>query len=153
MNGACLNITLQGIKYSIKLGSMIKKALTYFTILAITALPVQLVSASAENVSMQMSMAQFQHVMANNECDHDMSDKNAALNVEQNSLSNTCCDEQSNNSCQGCNDIPHATSAMASPLINVMKTSLFSNTKLFADNSLLHGIPQKNLLRPPRTTV
>ena len=107
MNGACLNITLQSIKYSIKLGSMIKRALTYFTILAITALPVQLVSASAENVSMQLSMSQAQHVMVSNECDHDMSDTNA--------VSNTCCDEQPNNSCQGCNDIPHATSAMASP--------------------------------------
>ena len=131
---------------------MIKKALTYFTILAITALPVQMVSASAENVSMQMSMAQAQHVMANNKCNHDMPGKNATLKVEQNSLSNACCGEPSSG-CQGCNDMPHATSAMASPVINLVKTTLLSSTNLFANNSLLHGIPQKNLLKPPRTTL
>ena len=132
---------------------MMKRTLTYFTILAITLLPIGMINASAENISMQMSMAQAQHVMVNNECNHDMSDKNTALNAEQNSLSNTCCDEQSNNSCQGCNDIPHATSVMASPVITLMKITLLSSTKLFANNALLHGIAQKNLLKPPRTRV
>jgi len=129
---------------------MIKKALTYFTILAITALPVQLVSASAENVSMQMSMAQ--QLPANNECMHERIDKNLSLETEQNSISNTCCDVQTS-SCQGCNDVTHATTAMTSPVIAMVKTSLLSSTELFANNSLLHGIPQKNLLRPPRTTI
>lgn len=131
---------------------MINKILTYFTILAITALPVQLVSASAESVSMQMSMSQQVLVLANNECMHEMTDKNFNSEAEQNSLSNVCCDEQSS-SCQGCNDIPHATSAMTSPVVTLIETSLLSTTKLFANNSLLHGIPQKNLLRPPRTTL
>jgi len=129
---------------------MIKKALTYFTILAITALPVQLVSASAENVSMQMSMDQ--QLLANSECMHEIIDKNLSFETEQNSISNTCCDDQSS-SCQGCNDVTHATTAMTSPIIAMMKTSLLSRTELFANNSLLHGIPQKNLLRPPRTTL
>lgn len=129
---------------------MIKKALTYLTILAITALPVQLVSASAENVSMQMSMAQ--QMLANNECLHEMSDKKLSLKIEQKSISNACCDDQSS-SCQGCNDVTHATSAMTSPVIMMVKTSLLSSNNLFSNNSLLHGIPQKNLLRPPRTTI
>ena len=129
---------------------MIKKALTYFTILAITALPVQLVSASAENVSMQMSMAQ--QLSANNECMHEKIDKNLSLETEQNSISNVCCDDQSS-SCQGCNDVTHATTAMTSPVIAMVKMTLLSSTELFANNSLLHGIPQKNLLRPPRTTI
>jgi hypothetical protein len=129
---------------------MIKKALTYFTILAITALPVQLVSASAENVSMQMSMSQ--QMLANNECLHEMATKNLNSETEQNSKMNTCCDDQSS-SCQGCNDVTHATSVMTSPVITSLKTSLLSSTKLFANNSLLHGIPQKNFLRPPRTHI
>ena len=129
---------------------MIKKALTYFTILAITALPVQLVSASAENVSMQMSMAQ--QLSANNECMHEKIDKNLSLETEQNSISNVCCDDQSS-SCQGCNDVTHATTAITSPVIAMVKMTLLSSTELFANNSLLHGIPQKNLLRPPRTTI
>ena len=129
---------------------MIKKALTYFTILAITALPVQLVSASAENVIMQMSMAQ--QLLANNECMHERIDKNLSLETEQNFISSTCCDDQSS-SCQGCNDVTHATTAMTSHAIAMVKTTLLSSTELFANNSLLHGIPQKNLLRPPRTTL
>jgi hypothetical protein len=129
---------------------MIRKALTYFTILAITALPVQLVSASAENVSMQMSMAQ--QLLANNECIHERIDKNLSLETEQNFISNACCDDQSS-SCQGCNDVTHATTAMTSPVIAMVKTSLLISTELFANNSLLHGIPQKNLLRPPRTHI
>lgn len=130
---------------------MIKKALTYLTILAITALPVQLISASAETVGMQMSMSQ--QLLANNECLHEMADKNLNLETEQNSISNACCDDQSSSSCQGCNDIPQATTAMTSPVITLLKASLLTSTKLFANNSLLHGIPQKNLLKPPRTTI
>ena len=129
---------------------MIKKALTYFTILAITALPVQLVSASAENVSMQMSMAQ--QLPVNNECMHEIIDKNLSFETEQNSILNTCCDDQSS-SCQSCTDVTHATTAMTSSAIAMVKTTLLSSTELFANNSLLHGIPQKNLLRPPRTTL
>lgn len=129
---------------------MIKKALTYFTILAITALPVQLISASVEVVGMQMSMGQ--QLPANNECMHERIDKNLSLETEQNFISNSCCDDQSS-SCQGCNDVKHATTAMTSPVIPMVKTSLLSSTELFANNSLLHGIPQKNLLRPPRTTI
>lgn len=129
---------------------MIRKALTYFTILAITALPVQLVSASAENISMQMSMAQ--QLSTNNECMHEKIDKNLSLETEQNFISNVCCDDQSS-SCQGCNDVTHATTAMTSPVIAMVKTTLLSSTKLFANNSLLHGIPQKNLLRPPQATI
>lgn len=129
---------------------MINKALTYLTILAITALPVQLISANAENISMQMSMSQ--QVLSNNECLHEMTDMNISSKSEQSSMSNACCDDSSG-SCQGCNDVTHGSSAMASSVIVLIKTSLLSSAKLFANNSLLHGIPQKNLLKPPRTTI
>lgn len=118
--------------------------------MAVTALPVQLISANAENVSMQMSMSQ--QMLSNDECQHEMADMNISSKTEQNSMSNACCDDSSS-SCQGCSDVTHATSVMASSAIALIKTSLLSNTKLFANNSLLHGIPQKNLLRPPRTTI
>ena len=51
---------------------MIKKTLTYLTILAITALPVQSISANVESVGMLMSMAQ--QVQANNEFLHEMTE-------------------------------------------------------------------------------
>lgn len=123
---------------------MIRKTLTYLTILAITALPVQLISANAENVSMQMNMSQ--KVQVGDKCLHK---KESAAKAD---ITKSCCDEQSNN-CQGCNDIPHATSVMTSPVIAMVEISLLSNIKLFTNNSLLHGISQKNPLRPPRTLI
>ena len=129
---------------------MIKRALTYLMILAITALPVQLISANAENVSMQMSMSQ--QLLSNNECLHEMTEMTISSNTEKNSVSAACCDDSTSN-CEGCNDVAHATTTMASSAIALIKTSLLRNTKLFANNSLSHGIPQKNLLRPPRTTI
>lgn len=139
------SITLQQAKYSIKLRTMMKKLLTYFTILAITALPVQLVSASAESVSMQMKMTQAG--MIADDCMHNMSQHSP-----DSKLAGTCCDVPSDN-CQGCNDIPTATSAMTAPVMALIQTSILTTSVSFIDTSLLYGIPQKNLLRPPRTTV
>lgn len=119
---------------------MTKKILTYFTILALTALPVQLISASAETVSMQMSMSQA--LVTDSECEHEMTTE----------VVSSCCDEQSSG-CQGCNDVPSATSVMVSPSQAPAKTSLLKTTKISIHHLVLDGISQKNLLRPPRTLI
>lgn len=124
---------------------MIRKALTYLTILALSALPVQLISANAESVSMQMSMSQ--KMESNKECLHDMSA------VSKTVIEKSCCNDEKLSSCQGCNDVPQAASAIVFSASSFLMVSTLSNTKLFASNSLLHGVPQKNLLRPPRNTI
>ena len=124
---------------------MIKKALTYLTILALTILPVQLISANAESVAMQMSMSP--EVGSNKECLHEMGAESKTV------IEKACCDDEQFSSCQGCNDVPQAASAMVFSASTFLKVSILSSTKLFASNSLLHGVPQKNLLRPPRTVI
>lgn len=124
---------------------MIRKVFTYLTILALTVLPVQLISANAESVSMQMSMSQ--KMESNKDCLHDMGTESKAV------IEKSCCDDEQLSSCQGCNDVHHAASAMVFSASTFLKVSILSNTKLFASNSLLHGVPQKNLLRPPRNTI
>ena len=119
---------------------MIRKALTYLTILALTALPVQLISASAETVSMQMSMSQTSGT--NSECEHEMTTQ----------VANSCCDDQSSG-CQGCNDVPSATSVMVSPSHAPVKASLLRTAKISIHHLILNGVPQKNLLRPPKTLI
>ena len=119
---------------------MIRQVLTYFTILALTALPVQLISASAENVSMQMSMSQT--LVTSNKCEHEMTTE----------VANSCCDDQSSG-CQGCNDIPSATSVMVSASQAPVKIALLKTAKMSIHHLILDGVPQKNLLRPPRTLI
>lgn len=125
---------------------MIKKTLTYLTILAITALPVQLISASVENLNMQMSMHKImiQQTQANNECMHEM--------TEQNSINKSCCDDQSQE-CQSCNNCPQAVSAMLLPSHPLSKTSLLKTQKHVSSYLFLDSAPQKSLLRPPRTFI
>ena len=124
----------------IKLGHMIRKALTYFTILALTALPVQLISASADTVSMQMSMSQT--MVTSSECENEMTTQAA----------NSCCDDPSSG-CQGCNDVPSATSVMVSASQAPAKIALLKRAKMSIHHLVLDGVPQKNLLRPPRTLI
>jgi len=128
---------------------MIKKALTYLTILAITALPVQLISASVEVVSMQMSMSQ--QMLSNNECS-DMGMQHTNLDSQQDSIDKSCCDDQSHD-CQSCNNCPQAVSAMFLPLDVFVKISSLEIQKYSTSYLFLNGAPQKNLLRPPRILI
>lgn len=124
---------------------MIRKALTYLTILAITALPVQLISASAEVVGMQMSMEQ--QMQENNECLHEMNSQAEAV------MDKSCCEEQSHD-CQNCNNCPQAVSSIISPshaMLNI--AALLKTSKISISHLVLNGIPQNNLLRPPRTLI
>jgi len=127
---------------------MLKKALTYLTILAITALPVQLISASVEVVTMQMSMSQ--QVQAENECMSDMAEQHSAS--EQNSIDRSCCEDQSHN-CQSCDNCPQAVTAMFLPFDTFIKTSSLKTDKYITSYLSLNGISQKNLLRPPRALI
>lgn len=125
---------------------MIKKVLTYFTILAMTALPVQLISANVESLNMQLNMqkSMSQQTQANNECMHEM--------AEQNSINKSCCDDQSHE-CQNCNNCPQAASAMFLFPQSFDKTSILKSQKYFTNYLFLNSVPQKNLLRPPRTLI
>lgn len=129
---------------------MIRKALTYLTILAITALPVQLISASAEVVGMQMSMSQ--QMQASNECLHEMNDQLSEIQASTTSIENSCCNDQSHD-CQSCNNCPQAASAMISSSQAKIKTSLLKISKISISHSDLNGVSQKNLLRPPRILI
>lgn len=129
---------------------MIEKALTYLIILAITALPVQLISASVDVVGMQMSISQ--QTLAKNECLHEMTDQHVNLESERNLIDNSCCDDQSHD-CQSCNNCTQAASAMFLPSLPIIKTSSLKTQKCSTSYLFLNGVPQKNLLRPPRTSI
>ena len=127
---------------------MIRKALTYLTILALTVLPVQLISASVENFNMQMNMSQ--QAQSNSDCMHEMTDQH--VSAEQNSINKTCCDDQSHE-CQSCGNCPQAVTTMILPLHMKVKTSLLKSSKLSIRHLALYGVSQKNLLRPPRNFI
>ena len=127
---------------------MIRKALTYLTILALTVLPVQLISASVENLTMQMNMSQ--QAQSNSDCMHEMTEQH--VSAEQNSINKTCCDDQSHE-CQQCDNCPQVVSTMISPSYMKAKPSLLKISDFITAHSVLNGISQKNLLRPPRNFI
>lgn len=131
---------------------MIKKALTYLTILAITALPVQLISANVDNLTMQMSMQKSlnQSAMTTDECLHGMNKQlvEAATSLNE----NPCCDNQSHD-CQGCNNFSYTSGAMLLFPYAANKPSSLKTLKILTSHLALTGIPQKNLLRPPRIII
>lgn len=135
---------------------MIKKVLTYLTILAITALPVQLLSANVDNLTMQMSMNQQTQTEMKNECMHGMVKQPANLQVnldgQQELADKSCCDDTSHD-CQNCNNCPQAASAFFIPSYPIEKFSTLNAQKYLTRYLFLNGISQKNLLRPPRTLI
>lgn len=122
-----------------------KKVLTYITILAISALPIQLISANVEFVGMQMSMSQ-QMQASNNECLHEVGQKSASTSK------NSCCGEQSQD-CQNCNNCPQAVSVLFSLVNPVIKVALLSDENTITSHLILHGVSPKNLLRPPQAQL
>ena len=121
---------------------MFRKTLTHLIILALTALPVQVISAGVENSNMQMSMKQKQ---ASNDCLH-------AQSSEQVSEKKSCCDDKSHQ-CQSCNNCSQVTSTIILPSQYTAKLFTVKKQTFLTSQSLLIGVPQKNLLRPPRTIV
>ena len=89
---------------------------------------------------MQMSMSET--LVTANKCESKMTTE----------VANSCCDEQSS-SCQGCNDVPSATSVMVSPSQAPAEIALLRIAKISIHHLVLDGVHQKNLLRPPRTLI
>lgn len=131
---------------------MFKKVLTYLTILAVTALPVQLISASVENLEMQMSMykSMSQPVEAPSECQHGMENQQLVIAEKQNG--NACCENQSHD-CLGCDSFSNTSAVMLLFPYATKKTASLRAVKVISSHLVLTGIPQKNLLRPPRIIV
>jgi len=126
------------------------KLLTYLTILAITVLPVQLISASAETLSMQMIMSQ--PAVAKNECLPEKMLHHTSRDSEKNAMGESCCDDNSHG-CQSCDNCPQAVSAMFLPFDTFVKTASLKLDKNSKSHLSLSGIAQKNLLRPPQITL
>jgi len=124
--------------------TMFRKILTHLIILAFTVLPVQVISASIESTNMKVSMEKT--AQAEQECMH------ASMTESQEIIEMTCCDDQSHE-CQSCNNCPQAASAMFLPSPPFVKTSSSKTQKYSSSYLFLNGVPQKNLLRPPRNLI
>lgn len=140
-----LNCRIFIIKVSLVL-SMLRRVLAHLIILSLTVLPVQVISAAVEFSSMQMSMI---NVVQN---DHKSSHSSAVCTQENSKMS--CCDNVSHQ-CESCADeCPQAASAMIIlPAYTADKIYSLSTQKFFTSHLLLNGVPQSNLLRPPRTLI
>ena len=126
---------------------MIRRSLTYLTILAIMFLPVQLINASVEMTSMQISM-KYQ-VQANNQCMQALS--NQYQHAMPDSVEKSCCNDNSHD-CHTCDHCPQAATAMILPFLDSNKK--FSlKSEYYLSNDSLSGIKQKNLLRPPKPLI
>lgn len=123
---------------------MYRKALTNLIILALTVLPVQVISAGIENSNMQMKMSLVKVNQTESDCMHKQS-------VEQAS-EKSCCDEHANQ-CKSCNNCPQVASATVLTAPYQMMHLVFNKKVLFTSHLLLNGVPQNNLLRPPRTII
>ena len=123
---------------------MFKKILTHLIILMLTVLPVQVINAGVEYSSMQLSMEKTDSIQK--ECMH------ASMVKSDKPLEMSCCDDSSHQ-CDNCGTCPHISSAIFLPGINLSKTYSLTSQKFIISYSLLNGVPQKNLLRPPRTSV
>jgi len=133
---------------------MMKKALTYLTILAITVLPVQLINASVEVLGMQMSMGQ-QMIQEENHCMLDMAQQHADSEKDSNTantIDKSCCDDDSHN-CQNCDHCPQVITAMFLPASSIQKFSALKSHQFITSYLSLNGVTQKNLLRPPKTLI
>ena len=115
---------------------MFRRILTHLIIFTLTVLPVQVISASAETVEMNMSMNQVM-----NECMHEQVS-------EQQVVEKSCCEEPSHQ-CDSCSNCPQVSSAMMLPSIASVKTHLVKIQNQLSSYLFLDGVPQKNLLRPP----
>lgn len=125
---------------------MFRKILTHLIILMLTVLPVQMISADVERSNMKMSMMKI--VQLEMECMH------TSVSDSQEITNNSCCDDVSHQ-CDSCGDeCPQAASAMTILLSQSSdKTYSLKAQKFFTRHLLLYGIPQNNLLRPPRTLI
>jgi len=126
---------------------MFGRILTHLIVLTLTVLPVQVISADVENTNMKMSMMNMTQLEM--ESMHAMTSDN---NSQE--MTNLCCDDVSHQ-CDNCgDDCPKVASAMSILLSqSADKIHSLNTQKFFVSHLLLNGIPQNNLLRPPRTLI
>ena len=128
---------------------MTKKVLTYLTILAITFLPVKLISANVDNLKMQMQMQMAQQTEVKKDCVHAMTNNHSeAGNV---SASLLCCDEQSDK-CQTNSDCTHAANAMSAIFTsaNVHHLAYTVSTPFLKPSVSLLSVLPSSIYRPPK---
>lgn len=112
----------------------------------LTVLPVQVISADIESSNMKMSMTKT--TQSEMEC------MQSLVSDSQEITNNSCCDDVSHQ-CENCGgDCPQAASAMIIlPSQTLDKIYSLKTQKFFTRHLLLNGVPQNNLLRPPRTLI
>lgn len=128
-----------------------KKALTYLTILAISALPVQLINASVEIIGMQMNMSQ-QMAQFDNQCMSDMEQQHTDSKVNSGDIDKSCCDDEAHN-CQSCDNCPDVITAMFLTTEHLAKSIILKSQKISTSYLSLNSVSQENLLRPPKTLI
>lgn len=127
---------------------MFKKILTHLIILALTVLPVQVITAGVESSSMQMSM--MKSAQLKQKCMH----TSATDSQETTTIAAASCCDDSSHQCDRCGTCPQAASSMTIlPAYFVEKTTSLDTQKFLISHLLLNGVPQKNLLRPPRSFI
>lgn len=130
---------------------MTKKVLTYLTILAITFLPLKLISANVANLKMQMimQMHMVQQTEVKKDCVHAMTNNHSeAGNV---SASLLCCDEQSDQ-CQTSSNCTHAANAMSAIFTsaNVHHLAYTVSTPFLKPSVSLLSVLPSSIYRPPK---
>ena len=125
---------------------MFRKILTHLIILTLTVLPVQVVNADVENSNMKMSMMKTAQIEM--ECMH------TSVSDNQEITNNSCCDDVSHQ-CESCGDdcLQAASAMIILPSQTSDKTDSLNTQKFYTSHLLLNGVPQNNLLRPPRTLI
>ena len=120
---------------------MIKRALTYFIMFAITLLPVQLLSANVKSEQMKIMMTHMQTVEVAKKCHHEVQKVQEKMK---------CCETTSYN-CDNCSQCPSFASGFNILFTNLSIKSIASNKQSYIiGESELSGTSHKNLLRPPR---
>jgi len=123
---------------------MFRRILTHLIILTLTVLPVQVISADVENSNMKMNMSQFEIETM----------RNMTGDSGSQEMTMPCCDEVAHQ-CDSCGDDCAKVASAMSILFSqsVDKIHSLNTPKFYVSHLLLNGIPQNNLLRPPRTLI
>lgn len=135
---------------SIKLNTTdMRRLLAHIIILTLAVLPVHVIAASVKNSNNKMSHALVSQVK--HECHH-YSEDNSQEDVLHSAMS--CCGDSSYQ-CNNCSNCSQASGGISTLLLSTAPDKLFffNTEKFLISHLLLNGVPQKNLLRPPRILV
>jgi len=149
-NRVCAKTHCMIFKLQLRFWQMIKKIMTYLLMIALTVLPVQLISAGVESTSMHMNMehsAISQTGLSAKECLHNQVVEQGIS--KKHATAKSCCDDQSQQ-CKSCNHCLHVT--VTSILPSMLSENIFSSASetFLVSHLVLNGVSHNNLLRPPR---